>query len=69
MKKYSGGLFILDAERMPAGCSTWPAYWMVGSSWPADGMQSRLSFFIASEILHQARLTSSKVLTNNLQIK
>lgn len=36
-KKYNGGLFIADFERMPFGCSLWPAYWSVGDSWPANG--------------------------------
>jgi len=37
-KKYNGGLFIADFERMPFGCSLWPAYWSFGTdSWPANG--------------------------------
>jgi hypothetical protein len=34
---YDSGLFIFDAKHMPAGYGTWPAYWLVGSSWPFDG--------------------------------
>jgi beta-glucanase (GH16 family) len=36
-KTYNGGLFIADFERMPFGCSLWPAYWSVGSDWPNGG--------------------------------
>ncbi|KAF2187627.1 glycoside hydrolase family 16 protein [Zopfia rhizophila CBS 207.26] len=36
-KKYNSGLFVLDVEHMPVGCGTWPAYWMVGPSWPKNG--------------------------------
>jgi len=36
-KKFSRGLFIADFERMPHGCSVWPAYWSVGPNWPAGG--------------------------------
>jgi len=32
------GLFITDIAHMPGGiCGTWPAFWMVGQNWPADG--------------------------------
>ncbi|KAI8069785.1 concanavalin A-like lectin/glucanase domain-containing protein [Gilbertella persicaria] len=34
---YHKGLFIFDLNHMPSGCGTWPAYWMMGSSWPFDG--------------------------------
>lgn len=34
---YEKGLFILDAEHMPTGCGVWPAYWLVGPSWPQNG--------------------------------
>lgn len=34
---YNSGLFILDLEHMPTGCGTWPAYWLVGPSWPNTG--------------------------------
>ncbi|KAG0287666.1 hypothetical protein BGZ98_004561 [Dissophora globulifera] len=33
----ANGLYILDAEHMPVGCGTWPAYWMVGPNWPNSG--------------------------------
>jgi hypothetical protein len=36
-KTYNGGLFIADFERMPFGCSLWPAYWSVGTDWPTNG--------------------------------
>ncbi|QRV73718.1 glycoside hydrolase family 16 protein [Ceratobasidium sp. AG-Ba] len=36
-KRYNGGLFILDIEKAPYGCSTWPAFWTVGPNWPYSG--------------------------------
>ena len=30
-------LFIVDLAHMPAGCGTWPAFWLVGPGWPNDG--------------------------------
>lgn len=40
-----GGLFSIDLSHMPAGCGTWPAFWLVASpcgqhgrcSWPIQG--------------------------------
>jgi len=34
---WNSGLFILDLAHMPAGCGTWPAWWMVGPNWPNSG--------------------------------
>ncbi|KAF8810090.1 glycoside hydrolase family 16 protein [Phlegmacium glaucopus] len=34
---YDTGLFILDLNRAPWGCAVWPAFWTVGSDWPANG--------------------------------
>jgi len=34
---FNGGLFILDVAHSPAGCATWPAFWLVGAQWPTHG--------------------------------
>lgn len=34
---FDRGLFILDLNHMPAGCATWPAWWLVGPNWPSAG--------------------------------
>lgn len=37
-KTFNNGLIIVDIVHMPGGiCGTWPAFWMVGPNWPADG--------------------------------
>jgi len=36
-QSWNGGLFIADLEHMPAGCGTWPAWWLVGPNWPNSG--------------------------------
>lgn len=33
-KAYESGLVVLDVEHMPTGCGTWPAFWMLGPTWP-----------------------------------
>ena len=35
--QYDAGLFVIDLEHMPTGCGTWPAFWLVGPSWPYGG--------------------------------
>lgn len=34
---WNSGLFVMDLNHMPAGCGTWPAWWMFGPSWPQGG--------------------------------
>ena len=36
---YNHALVVADIAHMPAGCGTWPAFWMLGTShpWPAAG--------------------------------
>ncbi|KAI5777566.1 concanavalin A-like lectin/glucanase domain-containing protein, partial [Geopyxis carbonaria] len=36
-KRYTHGLFLLDATHVPAGCGTWPAFWTFGPNWPSSG--------------------------------
>jgi len=34
---WNSGLFVLDLNHMPAGCGTWPAWWLCGPNWPNNG--------------------------------
>lgn len=35
---YNKGLIIADFSHLPAkACGAWPAFWMVGPTWPTDG--------------------------------
>jgi len=36
-KTWNQGLFIMDLQHMPTGCSTWPSWWLVGPNWPNGG--------------------------------
>lgn len=36
-KSYEKGLFVADIQHMPVGCGVWPAFWTLGSNWPAGG--------------------------------
>jgi len=37
-KRYDRGLFIIDLRHMPAGCASWPAFWLVDEEdWPVNG--------------------------------
>lgn len=33
LRRFNRGLFILDVRHMPAGCATWPAFWLTDVSW------------------------------------
>lgn len=36
--QYNTGLWILDLDKVPWGCATWPAYWLLGNGqWPNTG--------------------------------
>jgi hypothetical protein len=38
LKRYNRGLFIIDIRHMPAGCGTWPAFWLTDeANWPING--------------------------------
>lgn len=37
LNTYTHGLFIFDSTHLPAGCGTWPAYWLLGPNWPSNG--------------------------------
>lgn len=34
---WTGGMVMMDAVHMPAGCGTWPAWWQNGPNWPEGG--------------------------------
>uniref|UniRef100_A0A6V2DPC9 GH16 domain-containing protein n=2 Tax=Ditylum brightwellii TaxID=49249 RepID=A0A6V2DPC9_9STRA len=37
-KRFDRGLFIIDLRHMPAGCGTWPAFWLTdAANWPVNG--------------------------------
>jgi hypothetical protein len=37
-RRFHRGLFIIDLRHMPAGCGTWPAFWLTDeSNWPVNG--------------------------------
>ncbi|KAI5776099.1 concanavalin A-like lectin/glucanase domain-containing protein, partial [Geopyxis carbonaria] len=36
-KRYTHGLFLLDATHVPAACGFWPAFWTFGPNWPSSG--------------------------------
>lgn len=41
-KSYQHALVVADILHMPAStCGSWPAFWMVGDSWPNDGKSER----------------------------
>lgn len=38
LRRFNRGLFILDLRHMPAGCATWPAFWLSDEpNWPVNG--------------------------------
>mmetsp|Transcript_5479 Transcript_5479/g.10444 ORF Transcript_5479/g.10444 Transcript_5479/m.10444 type:complete len:524 (-) Transcript_5479:2313-3884(-) len=38
LRRFNRGLFILDLRHMPAGCATWPAFWLTDEpNWPVNG--------------------------------
>jgi len=38
LAQYNTGLFILDLDKVPWGCATWPAFWLLGNGqWPNSG--------------------------------
>ena len=77
LRRFNRGLFIIDLRHMPAGCGTWPAFWLTDeANWPVNGKQfvfrtphptpstaqiSDCSGFVLRGI-YQARSTSSRVL-------
>lgn len=37
-RRFNRGLFIIDVRHMPAGCGTWPAFWLTDeANWPVNG--------------------------------
>ncbi|KAL3914642.1 MAG: hypothetical protein SGILL_006020, partial [Bacillariaceae sp.] len=37
-RRFNRGLFVIDVRHMPAGCGTWPAFWLTDeANWPVNG--------------------------------
>lgn len=37
-RRFNRGLFVIDLRHMPAGCGTWPAFWLTDeANWPVNG--------------------------------
>lgn len=34
---FDRGLFVMEVEHIPAGCGTWPAWWLTNDPWPTHG--------------------------------
>jgi hypothetical protein len=34
---FTHGVFIMEVEHIPAGCATWPAWWLTNDPWPSHG--------------------------------
>ncbi len=59
-KRFNRGLFILDVRHMPAGCATWPAFWLTDEpNWPINGeidiLEGVNDQSIAKTALHTSR--------------
>jgi hypothetical protein len=38
LRRFNRGLFIIDLRHMPAGCGSWPAFWLTDEeNWPVNG--------------------------------
>jgi hypothetical protein len=55
---YTHGLFILDLNHMPYGCGTWPAFWLLGPDWPANGEIGRCNSKAAYSIANKVQISS-----------
>lgn len=60
LKRFNRGLFILDLRHMPAGCSTWPAFWLTDeANWPVNGeidiVEGCNKMSVAKTALHTTR--------------
>ncbi|GAA6038152.1 hypothetical protein JCM8097_005763 [Rhodosporidiobolus ruineniae] len=51
--RFDEGLFIIDLKHVPVGCSLWPAFWLLGDSWPNNGTRGTP----LSSPTHSAQLT------------
>lgn len=58
-KSYQHALVIADIVHMPGSvCGTWPAFWMVGDSWPNDGEFSTGTLSQAHKTNYSAQVKS-----------
>jgi hypothetical protein len=65
MKTWNAGLFLMDLSNMPAGCGTWPAWWLVGPNWPNNGEIDIIEGVNANTVVSTTLHTSNNCMMND----